>query len=165
MIVKVEHQDMVDLIKKDELGSGGLGDLLAEYAAHQKAKGYEVSEIEAFAKRLASGECDCKWVGVGKPSKSNWSLSLERMNELREQAATPMQFKHLSVGNTFRFPSGIKDGVCEKTSARKYRYCDETDEQSVGSILVHVIRVERPITQKEYDEEIAKDHPFQSKGS
>lgn len=54
---------------------------------------------------------------------------------------------------------------CEKTSARKYRYCDETDEQSVGSILADVIRVERPITQKEYDEEIVKEKPFQSKRS
>lgn len=163
MIVKVEHSDIVHLIKKDELGSGGLGDLLSEYAAHQKAKGYEVSEIEIFAKRLARGECDCQWVGPQIDKKSNWSLSLKRMNELREQAATPMQFKHLNVGNTFHFKSGIKSGMCEKTSARKYRYCDETEEQSIGSILVEVVRVERPITQKEYDEEIVKEKPFQSK--
>lgn len=58
-------------------------------------------------------------------------------------------FRAIPVGGTFRFASevewvgsGVKRGVCEKVSARKYRYVEDGVEGTVGSIDAVVIRLD-----------------------
>lgn len=58
-----------------------------------------------------------------------------------------MKFKDLAIGETFRFQSefsmpfsGMKTGLCEKISKRKYKYVADGMECEVGTITVEVVR-------------------------
>jgi len=56
-------------------------------------------------------------------------------------------FKALAVGQKFRFGSeveylGMKRGLCEKLSARKYKYVEDGMECEVGSIHAVVLKVD-----------------------
>jgi hypothetical protein len=59
-----------------------------------------------------------------------------------------MQFKDLTVGQSFRFEwelsrslVGIKSGEAVKTGRRKYRYMKEGQDHRIGSVHVEVLPV------------------------
>ena len=56
-------------------------------------------------------------------------------------------FRCLKIGERFRFasevdyPYGMKQGVCERVTTRKYKYADEKSENQVGSVHAVVLRL------------------------